>query len=193
MLRFLQDGLQRYLADIGPLGADKGKGGTFLVLPPGFKGDVPEGYFVARSPTYSVTFAVRGFQVYGKTDQAVELMKGIKVFPLAQSSAPPRMEFMNGSGKHIDTLFPDNFRFLELLAMLVDEGPLGSFGPLERSMMQAIGIEKGKPFKPDDATKALLCEAARLGVAMARANPYAPASSGAFFYPDRKWQGVPTA
>ena len=71
MLGFLQDGLQRYLADIGPLGADKGQGGKFLVLPPGYNGTVPEGYFVSRSPTYSVTFAVRGFQVEGKTDQAV--------------------------------------------------------------------------------------------------------------------------
>ena len=43
---FLQDGLQRYLADIGPLGPDKGKGGKFLVLPPGFQGSVPDGYFV---------------------------------------------------------------------------------------------------------------------------------------------------
>ena len=34
------------------------------------------------------------------------------------------MEFMNGSGKDIDTLFPDNLRYFELLAMLVDEEPL---------------------------------------------------------------------
>ncbi len=82
MLGFLQDGLQRYLADIGPLGPDKGNGGKFLVLPPGFQGSVPDGYFVSRSPTYSVTFAVRGFQVDGKTDQAVTLMKRIKIYPL---------------------------------------------------------------------------------------------------------------
>ena len=39
---------------------------------------------------------------------------------------------MNGSGKDIDTLFPDNFRYFELLAMLVDEEPLDSFDPQER-------------------------------------------------------------
>ena len=72
MLGFIQDGLQRYLADIGPLGPDKGKGGKFLVLPPDFKGSQPPGYFVSQSPTYSVSFAVRGFQVEGKTDPAVE-------------------------------------------------------------------------------------------------------------------------
>ena len=179
------------MTDIGPLGADKGKGGKFLILPPGFSGSVPDGYFVARSPTYSVTFAVRGFQVDGKTDQAVGLMKQIKVYPLAKASSPPPMEFMNGSRRNIDTLFPDNFRFFELLAMLVDEEPLDSFGPLERFQMQAIGIEKGKPFNPDEKTKALLSEAARLGGAMARANTYASASPGVFYYPDRKWQHVP--
>ncbi len=71
MLGFVQDGLQRYVADIGPLGADKGNGngGNFLILPPGYPGNVPDGYFVAKSPTYSVAFAVRGFQVEGKTDK----------------------------------------------------------------------------------------------------------------------------
>ncbi len=191
MLGFLQDGLQRYLADIGPLGPDKGHGGKFLVLPPGFQGSVPDGYFVSHSPTYSVTFAVRGFQVDGKTDQAVALMKQIRIYPLEKASSPPPMEFMNGSRKEIDTLFPDSLRFFELLAMLVDEEPLDSFGPLERSMMQAIGIEKGKSFAPDAAMKALLSEAARLGGAMARANTYDSPAPGIYYYPDRKWQAVP--
>ncbi len=186
---FIQDGLQRYLADIGPLGPDQGKGGKFLVLPPDFKGRRRRGYFASPPPTYSVSFAVRGFQVDGKTDEAVALMKQIKIYPLARASSPPPMEFMNGSGKSIDTVFPDNFRFFELLAMLVDEEPGEIFGPLERFQMQSIGIEKGKPFHPDDKTKALLTEAARIGGAMARVNTYR--APEVFYYSDRKWQGVP--
>ena len=61
MLGFLQNGIQRYLMDIGPLGPDKGQGGKFLVLPPGYQEDVPKGYFVARSPTYSATFWGAGY------------------------------------------------------------------------------------------------------------------------------------
>ena len=64
------------------------------------------GYFVVTSPTYRVGFGVRGFKVDGKTDQAVALMKQIKVYPLAQASSPPAMEFLNGSGKAIDTIHP---------------------------------------------------------------------------------------
>ena len=191
MLGATQDGLQRYLADIGPLGPDKGAGGKFVVLPPDFDGEVPDGYFAVWSPTYSVMFFVRGFQVDGSTDQAVALMKQIKVYPLEVASSPPQMEFLNGSGHDIDTLFPDNFGFFELLAMLVDEEPLEVFGPLERWLMQAIGIQKGTPFTPDDHTKALLSEAARLGGAMARANTYASSAPDVYFYPNRKWQGAP--
>jgi hypothetical protein len=191
MLGFLQDGLQRYLSDIGPLGPDKGAGGKFLVLPPGFEGSVPEGYFVVRSPTYSVAYLVRGFQSEGKTDQAVGLIKQTKIYPLASAASPPSMEFMNGSRQDIDTVFPDNFHFFELLAKLVDEEPRDVFGPLERFQMQAIGIEKRKPFNPDDKTKALLSEAAQVGGAMARAITYSAPSSDVFYYPDRKWQQLP--
>jgi hypothetical protein len=189
MLGFLQDGLQRYLMNIGPLGPDKGAGGKFLVLPPGYQGEIPQGYFVAKSPTYSAMFAMRGFQTKGSTDEALALMKKTKVYPLAKASSPPAMEFLNGSRKAIDTLFPDNFHYFELLSMLVNEEPESSFDPLEKFQMQAIGIEKGKSFNPDAKTKAMLDEAARIGGAMARANTYEPPAT--YYYPDRKWQGTP--
>jgi hypothetical protein len=55
------------------------------------------------------------------------------------------MEFVNGSGKEIQTVFPDNFHFFELLAKLVEEEPADVFDPLSRFQMQAIGIGKGSP------------------------------------------------
>ena len=191
MLGFFQDGLQRYVADIGPLGPDKGKGGSFLILPPGYEGEVPEGYFVSRSPTYSVLFAVRGFQSNGSTAEAVGLMKQLRVYPLAQAKDPPEMHFLNGSRKAIDCVFPDSFHYFEQLAQLVDEEPAELFDPQERAQMQAIGIEKGKPFQPDPRRRALLEEAARVGGAIARANTY-NAPGVAYYYPQRQWQGAPT-
>ena len=182
MLGFLQDGLPRYLADVGPLGADKGNGGKFLVLPPVSTGRLPRAISSPGCPTYSVTLGLRGFQVEGKTDQAVGLMKQIQDLSARQGRTLPAMQFMNGSKQDIQTVFPDSFRFFELLAMLVEEEPLESFSPFERFQMQAIGIEKGKPFGPDDNTKALLQEAAQLGGAIARANTYASSAPGVFYY-----------
>ena len=51
-LCFVDDLWQRYVADMGIAGPDKGQGGKYLFLPPGYDGEVPDGYFVsARRPT----------------------------------------------------------------------------------------------------------------------------------------------
>jgi hypothetical protein len=86
-------------------------------------------------------------------------------------------------------LLPDNFHYFELLAKLGDEEPRDVFEPLERFQMQSLGIEKGKLFQPDDTTRALLSEAARIGGAIARANTFGTPKS--YYYSDRKWQGSP--
>src|SRR5262249_49933902 len=151
-------------------------------------GAVPAGYFVVKSPTYSVTWGLRGFLVDGKTDAAVALIKQLKIYPLAKAAAAPAMQFMNGSGQPIDTIHSDNFSFFEALAQLVNEEPADVFTPLERFQRQAIGIEHGKPFQPDGPAKALLGDAARVGAAMARANAFASADRATFFYPDGHWQ-----
>ena len=190
MLGFAMDARQRYLVDIGPLGPDKGAGGKYLFLPPAYTGDVPKNHFVVKSPTFTVSFGVRGFKVDGKTDQAVGLMKRIQVCPMAKASNPPKMEYLNGSGKAIDTIHPDTGKFFDMLAQVVDDEPADVFAPLERFYMQAIGIEKGKPFKPDAKTKSLLSEAARAGGAIARANSFASRISNTYYYSDRKWQYI---
>ena len=190
MLGFAMDARQRYLVDIGLPGPDKGKGGKYLFLPPGYTGEAPKGYFVVKSPTYIVGFGMRGFKVDGKTDQAVALMKQTKVYPLAKASSPPKMEFLNGSGKPINTIHPDTAAFFEMLAHVVNDEPAEVFTPFERFYLQAIGVEKGKPFNPDQKTKTLLSEAARVGGAIARANSYASPIPDTYYYTDRKWQYV---
>jgi hypothetical protein len=190
MLGLAMDTLQRYLVDIGLLGPDQGRGGKYLFLPPDHRGEVPAGYITVTSPTYSVSYGLRGFRVDGTTDQAVALMKQIKVYPLGQAASPPRMEFLNGSGQPIDTIHSDTITFFEQLAVLVSEEPAEVFTPLERFHMQAIGIEKGKPFAPDARARALLSEAARAAAAIARANCFASSDPATFYYADRHWQGI---
>lgn len=96
MLGGAMDALQRYLVDIGPPGPDKGNGGKYLFLPPGYTGQVPQGYFVVRSPTFQILIGVRGFKVDGKTDQAVALMKQLRIHPLTAAPNPPAMDYVNG-------------------------------------------------------------------------------------------------
>jgi hypothetical protein len=186
----MMDALQRFLVDVGPFGPDKGAGGRYLVLPPGYDGEVPDGYFVVRSPTFSVIFGLRAFKVDDSTAPGVALIKQLRVYPLAQAGDPPVTEFLNGSGQDIDTVHTDTIRFFEQLAQLVEEEPADLFSPLERAHMASVGIEKGKPFAPDDALRALLTEGVRVGAAIARANTFASRTPEVRHWPDRRWEGM---
>src|SRR5271154_1046288 len=53
VLGAINDMWYRWVVDVGITGPDKGKGGKYLLLPPGYKGTVPEGYIVVRPPTFS--------------------------------------------------------------------------------------------------------------------------------------------
>ena len=179
---------QQSLIGIGPTGKDEGKGGKFLLLPPGYRGEVPSGYFTAKSPTYGVWFGVRAFLVNGKADHALALMKTMKIYPLSNAGHPPAMTFLNGSGKSIDTIFPDTYEYFASLATLVEKEPVDIIPPAERFLLASIGIEKGKSFAPDAKTKQLLAEAAHAGAALARANTFATRDRAAQVYPDRRWE-----
>ena len=188
MLGGFSDMWQEQIAGIGPTGADQGQGGKFLLLPPGHEGPVPDGYLVGKSKTFGVVLGVRGFLVDGKPDEAVALMKSSKIYPLSQAGSPPAMTFVNGSGKEIDTLFRDDFRYFEDLATLIEREPADIIDTADRFQLASIGIEKGKPFAPDEDRKAVLGEAARLGSAMARTNSFASTDPARLVYPDRTWE-----
>jgi hypothetical protein len=174
----------RYVADVGPAGADKGKGGKYLVLPPDYDGEVPDGYYVAKSRTYGVWLFLRGSIANGLEAGAKNIKDNLKIYPLAKKDNPPKMEFISASGKAFNTVLPNDFSFYEQLNQLVQEEPVESVGLGRRSLMAAIGIEKGKPFKPDARMKKLLEEAVAIGNATARAIVWYPREKSAKIYPD---------
>ncbi|CAG9231464.1 conserved exported hypothetical protein [Paraburkholderia tropica] len=179
---------QSEVAGIGPTGDDKGQGGKFLILPPGYTGKVPPGYIVRRSRTYRVVLGLRGFMVEGKTAPAVALMKQTRVYPLAQAAHPPATTFIDGSTHPIDTLFSDNFQYFDDLATLIASEPKDVVPTIDRFQMASIGIEQGKPFAPDAARRALLDNAGKLGGAIARQNTFASSDPERLMYPDRHWE-----
>jgi len=81
------------------------------------------------------------------------------------------MTFLNGSGKRIDTIFPDTYEYFESLAALVEREPADAISPSDRFLLSSIGIEKGKAFTPDARTRQLLAAAARAGAAIPTAVP----------------------
>jgi hypothetical protein len=119
MLGAIDSAWFRYVGDFGPAGQDKGKGGKYVVLPPDYKGTVPDGYFVLKSPTYRNWIFLRGSIAKG-IDAAVQNVEAnLKVYPLAKVDNPPKTEFVKASGKVLNTLPANDFSFFEQLNKVV--------------------------------------------------------------------------
>ncbi|NEX94701.1 DUF1254 domain-containing protein [Caulobacter sp. 17J65-9] len=188
MLGGIVDLWQHPIADLGPLGVDKGKGGRFLLVPPDHADRIPDGYTVLRSPSYRLTFGVRGFQVDGEPDKAAELIRTARIYPLAEADARAAIGVFNASHQAVDTLFNDDARYFDDLAEIVATEPEDRFSDAERFRLAALGIQKGKPFKPDARRRDLFDEAAGFASAAARANSFDSADAQARPYPDRQWE-----
>ena len=115
----------RFIVDMSAPGPDRGKGGKYLILPPGYDGEIPEGYFVAHSRTYGIWMIHRGFLVDGKPDAAANMYRnGLKIYALASASNPPEMEFISGSKMQFKTIHANTFEFYEELHHIINWGQL---------------------------------------------------------------------
>jgi hypothetical protein len=179
----------RWVIDIGITGPDKGKGGKYLILPPGYKGEVPEGYFVVRPTTYGNWAPFRTFLVDGSPKPGVEsVKKHLKIYPLANAANPAPVKFANASGVPANFVAPGDYSFWELLDKVIQEEPSEGSDPTTLGLFASIGIEKGKPFNPDDRMKKILADAANIGAVTARTIAFKMRKKDAFFYPDSSWR-----
>jgi hypothetical protein len=189
VLGMINDFWCRYVADVGNAGPDKGKGGKYLLLPPGHTGAVPEGYFVVRSRTFGNLFAIRSFIVNGGLRPALEsAKKNFRVYPLAREANPPAMNFVNISGQSFNTIHANDASFFDEVAHVVQEEPFDATDPETRGLLAAIGIQKGEPFAPDARMKGILADAAAVANATARALVFSTRDRAAYLYPSSVWK-----
>ncbi len=188
VLGIIDDHWFKYVGDFGNAGPDKGKGGKYLLLPPGYDGEVPDGYVVLRSKTYGNLMFFRGFLDNGSTATAVNNTKKFyRAYSLADAHNPPPMQFINVSGKEFNTIHANNFHFYEEVNDIVQYEPNEALNPETLGLLASIGIEKGKAFAPDTRMKKILTEAVAVANATARALSFRPRLDGVYYFPDRHW------
>jgi hypothetical protein len=206
----LDDMWWNWIIDFGAPGPDRGIGGKYLILPPGYDGPVPEGgFYVAHSRTTRALILGRSFLANNDPQPAVELIeRTLKIYPYVPGGVgtsiaeiltgkvkpgrnvpPPAVRFVDGSGKAFNTVPPSDVGFYELLNKLVQEEPVDALGDVERmGQLAAVGIVKGKPFNPDARMRKILMEAAAIGEATSRTIVFRPRESEGFaLYPGSSW------
>ena len=188
----VNDAFFRFVIDTGPPGPDQGKGGKYLILPPDYvllQGEVPDGYFVAKSTSWVNWFIARGFLKDGEPDFSSKLFReGLKIYPLSKAANPPATEFINASGKAFNTIHSTDFKFFEELHAVIDREPIEMLEPQLRGIFASIGIQKGKPFAPDDRMKKILTKAAEVANATARTMLWYERDKSAFKYEGSHWK-----
>jgi hypothetical protein len=159
----IMDPWQAALEDVGPAGADKGAGGKYLILPPGYKEKAPEGYIALPSANYQGYALLRSILRSGSAadvEAAVAYGKRIKLYPFSQAADPPETVFLDAVGAVYDSTIPYDLRFFQSLDRFVQSEPWLERDKAMIDPLKSIGIEKGKPFEPDKATQDLLNAAA---------------------------------
>jgi hypothetical protein len=202
----------RWIIDAGFPGPDRGEGGKFLIVPPGYKGTLPEGgYFIGHSRTIRTLYFGRAFMVNNDPKPAADLIKKtLKIYPytaggygtsmaealtgkvmLAKDPSIPPTKIIEASGLAFNTIPPSDYTFYEVINKLVQEEPLGTLDPELMGQIAAIGIVKGQPFAPDARMKKILADAANLGSATARMLNMSPRESEGFaYYQGSNWNNM---
>jgi hypothetical protein len=188
----VNDAFSRYVTDVGLVGPDKGAGGKYLFVPPGYTGAWPsQGYFVVKPRTYGNFIFFRAFVKNGDIAAAAQGVKAkARVYALSEASSPPPATIVNTSGMQINTIHANTFEFYNELNAVIQHEPADAFDPELVGLFASIGIKKGEPFEPDARMKAILIDAVAVGNATARALVFAPRDNRVMFYPDRHW-GTP--
>jgi len=180
----------RFFGDVGLPGPDAGKGGKFLLLPPGYKAAVPEDCFVYRSPTNNVFVFLRAFYQDPKNlTPAVALIEQSRIYPLSGKESARPMQFPDASGVPVNMLpISDGTAFDQLKKLVDSEGEnLADSDGL--GMLASIGIAKGRLFEPDAKTREILDHAARTAYKMSRVIGFEEEIAGRSLriYPERRW------
>ena len=200
----------RWVIDFGAPGPDRGMGGKYLLLPPGYDGPLPDGgYFIGKPTTTSVALLGRSFLVNNDPKPTVEtIKKTLKIYPyvpgsygtsmgtfltgkgpLAPLSKPGTLTFVEGTGLAMNTIPPNDFSYYEMLNALVQEQPAEALQPEIGGQFAAIGIVKGKPFNPDARMRKILTDAVAVANAAGRTIAFTPRESEGFGYygPASRW------
>jgi len=182
---------QRYVMDMGLPGPDAGKGGKHIILPPGYKGEVPTGYYSGTATTNRVLLMLRAIPPAGNDAAGVELLKTVKIHPLNPPAGWKEIAWIDQGTKAEDftpVRWERGLDYWKELHEIIDTEPASEAYRMEYGRLATLGIEKGKPFAPDARMKGILEKAACVANDQMRVQSFADRRPDRLMWKDRKWE-----
>ncbi|NMX60122.1 DUF1254 domain-containing protein [Pseudomonas sp. WS 5059] len=180
---------QRAIIDMGQTGPDQGKGGKYLVLPPGHEPPADAGkYYLAKSQTMNVLV---GFRVLDPDPaKGKALVEQFRMYPYAQRANPGKTRLLSPAGKPWSGTQPRGMAYWERLHGIIQKEPVNERDRFYMAMLASLGIEKDRPFNPNEHQRQALEQGAQMGELIAKANAFAKRFPQAQYWPDRQWDTV---
>jgi hypothetical protein len=144
--------------------------GKYVFHAPGTEAPQVKGAKIFESPTNSFFFGIRLLAV--DEDQRMKDLAGVKIYPLAEMDNPPKTKVIEVNGRPWQGWQPRGLAYFETLADILLREPVAERDRFFMAMLKPLGIEKGKPFEPDERQRKILEDAALVGEAMAKANDF---------------------
>lgn len=182
---------QRWVADMGFPGPDQGKGGKHLVIPPGYTGNIPKGYYPWKATSNTMIVGLRSLPVKGDLQGAMDRLGTVKFYPLASVPGWEQPSWPDLTPKPQNTTpleWETNLRYWEELHKVIDHEPAAPDYKYAYGDLAILGIAKGKPFAPDDRMKRILTQAAVLANGQMRVQSMADRRTDKVVWPDRQWE-----
>jgi len=198
----------RWVIDFGRPGPDRGEGGKYLLVGPGYDGYLPEGgFYVAHSKTNRVIMLGRSFLTNDDPAPTVKVIKdNLKIYPyapggvglsiaryleggvqLGRNAEPKTPVFHEGTGLAMNTIPPNDFSYYEMLDRLVQSEPATVIDPELMGPIAAVGIKKGEAFEIDDRMTKILKDAVAVANATGRTLGFAPRDPDWYWYENSQW------
>lgn len=181
----VSDFWQREIGVMGEMGPDKGRGGKHLIVPPDQNPPVADGYSVLRSSGMNVMFGFRTLEPDPARSQA--LVEGVKIYSFDKRDEPPTTRIISPAGRSWSGDQPRGLDYWVRLHDIYQSEIVDERDRFYLAMLRQLGIEKGKPFNPDERLRRILTEASAAGELMAQANTFVKRFEDAKYWPDRQW------
>ena len=154
----LMDAWQRPIDDVGAAGRDRGRGGKYLLLPPGYDGSLLPGAYVYQQRTnygFGILRAIIPDASEESITKAARFAQRIRIYPLSEAENPPQMHYVDTYDVMLEmTPVLDGGVFAEIHQIIqeevVEEQNLAMMG-----MLAQLGIKQGEPFQPNAESQAV--------------------------------------
>lgn len=184
----VSDFWQREIGAMGEMGPDRGEGGKYLVLAPGV--DAPDGlgedYRALRSSGVNIMFGFRTLDPDPERSDA--LVRAVRIYPYADRAHPAPTRIVSPEDRPWSGDQPRGIEYWRRLHDIYQSEVVDERDRFHLAMLRQLGIEKGKPFAPDERLMRILEQGAAAGELMAQANTFAKRFPQGTYWPDRAWE-----